>query len=319
MKSELLIIGTLPKTAGVGGVTIHIERLMKCLEKDSLKVDLCDYKVVSFVEQIAQIRQHAIIHIHASHPVLRLFYVLICTILLKKSILTIHGNVGRFSRWKNILDKIAIIFCTIPITINKNSYERAKMWNKDCMLMSAFIPPMESEDIPSWVKSWIFNRRANAHEIFCTNASAMSFTNNGEEIYGINFLCEFFQKNQQYSLVVSDPSGSYKEMFPAMSNILFVTGVHSFYEIIKLSDVMIRGTATDGDSLSVKEALYLKKRVIATNRVLRPDGVILYSYNDVCSFRCAIESALRNLNELNSLPENAYNELKKLYLKLQKK
>ena len=55
MNSSILIIGTLPQTAGIGGVTIHIERLIKWLEKESFDVDLCDYKATSLNKQVKQL------------------------------------------------------------------------------------------------------------------------------------------------------------------------------------------------------------------------------------------------------------------------
>lgn len=38
-------------------------------------------------------------------------------------------------------------------------------------------------------------------------------------------------------------------------NVLFITEAHSFYEVMKLTDGMIRNTMTDDDALSVKESL----------------------------------------------------------------
>lgn len=57
-----------------------------------------------------------------------------------------------------------------------------------------------------------------------------------------------------------------------------------------MSDIVLRPTATDGDALSVKEGLYLKKKVIATDIVDRPDGVVLFHYNDAESLTKALAS-----------------------------
>jgi glycosyltransferase involved in cell wall biosynthesis len=63
-------------------------------------------------------------------------------------------------------------------------------------------------------------------------------------------------------------------------NVIFISYPHSYYELLKKVDVMIRATSTDGDSISVKEALYLGKKVICSNVVSRPKETILYNYND---------------------------------------
>jgi hypothetical protein len=52
---------------------------------------------------------------------------------------------------------------------------------------------------------------------------------------------------------------------------------------MQVCDASIRNTTTDGDSLSVKESLYLKRYTFATDAVNRPPGCILYKrgkFND---------------------------------------
>ena len=56
---------------------------------------------------------------------------------------------------------------------------------------------------------------------------------------------------------------------------------------------MIRHTTTDGDALSVREALYLQKRTFATDCVPRPQGTICY----------------HNIDELEKLLETVNNDI----------
>jgi hypothetical protein len=55
---------------------------------------------------------------------------------------------------------------------------------------------------------------------------------------------------------------------------------------------LLRITTTDGDALSVKEALFLNKQVIATDVVDRPVGTQLVPLNEA-----AIRSAIGKLEE----------------------
>lgn len=87
-------------------------------------------------------------------------------------------------------------------------------------------------------------------------------------------------------LIVSDPSRKYKkylfgilESFP--ENILIIDYPHNFIPVIIHSDAMIRATTTDGDALSVEEALFFRKWVIASDCVSRPKGVVLYKTGDL--------------------------------------
>lgn len=319
MKSHVLIIGTLPATAGIGGVTIHIERLIKWMELEAFPIDLCDYKKQPLLIQLKSLINHKVIHIHASHPVLRLFYVIICRFTKKIAVLTIHGDIGRFSALKNWIDKMAITFCNVPILINTQSFELARKWNKNARLISAFIPPLDEGSVPQYYLKQIKLQKSNGRTIYCTNASARNFTNEGEEIYGIGFLIDFFKYKENTFLVVSDPSGEYTKKYgQSFDNILFIPEVHSFFSILKQADVMIRATATDGDSLSIKEALYLCKPIIATSRVPRPDGVVLYEYNNADSLSKALLLASKNVCS-HSFFENTILDLKKLYISLLEK
>ena len=53
---------------------------------------------------------------------------------------------------------------------------------------------------------------------------------------------------------------------------------------------MIRATSTEGDSLSVREALESGVRVLATDCVDRPEGVVLFRYNDADSLTDALQT-----------------------------
>jgi len=73
---------------------------------------------------------------------------------------------------------------------------------------------------------------------------------------------------------------------------------------------MIRFTLTDGDSLSVKEALLLRKPVIATDVVNRPEQVLLVS-TDIQS----LEDAIKNFQKYTPNPfnENGFKDLLSIY------
>ncbi len=275
---KILLLGTIPTTAGIGGVTIHVQRLTEWLDSRGVEYTLCDYKLLKLKEQINMIMQHECIHLHVSHPALRFFYALITKCMGKKLIFTIHGNLGRFNWLGNLLDKWTVKFADTPITINKLSYDKGRKWNKNTKLISAFIPPIEDGDIPSWALSKIKELREQGTRVFSTNASACSYTTTREEIYGIEFLIDFF-RNRNDLLVISDPSGQYAEKHKG-EDLFFITVPHSTFALYKHVDGMIRNTATDGDSLSVRESLYLGLPTYATDRVDRPEGTILFHYND---------------------------------------
>ncbi|HTN85610.1 MAG TPA: glycosyltransferase family 4 protein [Sorangium sp.] len=65
-----------------------------------------------------------------------------------------------------------------------------------------------------------------------------------------------------------------------------------FSYLLSLVDVFLRPTTTDGDSVTVREAAYLHKQIIASDCVARPEGAALFETGNASSLRRAIERAL---------------------------
>lgn len=150
--------------------------------------------------------------------------------------------------------------------------------------ISAFIPPVKINKLPLNVENALIQKKEKYKYLFCTNAWRAVFDKYGTETYGIVNLIEIF-RDLEYGLIVSDPSSSYsckikKEKINVTDNVYFITGNHDFNAVLQLCDAFLRTTSTDGDSLSVREALYLGKSVLASDVVDRPLGVILYKYGN---------------------------------------
>lgn len=280
--ADVLIIGTVPSTAGVGGVTIHVSRLCDALSNLGENFQLCDYKKLPLFHQIKMIRACHLVHLHVSNPYLRLFYVMLSKAFSKKVILTFHGNLGRYGALKNHIDLSALRHCDVPVMINEGSFQKAKTYNPKAVLISAYIPSAEHQELSVDIMSIVESVRNTGKTMVVTNASYMQFAKTGEEVYGIHFLVNCFKDRPDYHLLVSDPSGQYYRHYEGAcpDNVNFITKEHSFTALVRHADVMIRATSTDGDSLSVREALDSGVRVLATDCVDRPDGVELFKYND---------------------------------------
>ena len=107
-------------------------------------------------------------------------------------------------------------------------------------------------------------------------ASNFTLDKDGNEIYGIKLLVDLFRKYPDWGFIISDPSGSYSKLLGELEpNICVIRGTHSFIPVLETSDCFIRYTSTDGDSLSIHEALDCGIYVIATDVVTRPENVSL--------------------------------------------
>lgn len=269
------------KCPPVGGVTIHIERLHRILKENNIKCEILDYSKERHIFSVfKKINNSKIVHLHLSKKKWRLLFVLIFKLLRKKVLITFHGNYN----FENIFDVYSLKLCHAAITLNKFTFTNSiKVKSNYVFLLGAFLPPTKNElaDLEEYLWNDLVVFRENYKIVLCTNASDFVIDENGDEIYQGTKLMKIFEEIQNIGLVFSDPTGNYKKYFQKKKiniplNVLFITENHSFIKIIGETDGLIRYTTTDGDSISVREALYLTKTVFASNIVDRPKGVILF-------------------------------------------
>ena len=307
--NPILIIGKTPPP--IGGVTIHVQRLLDNLERIGFQYKFIPLSLGHLIRNFFLVLMNKNIHLHSSSPLFKLFFSIFCFLTNKKLIVTNHGNLGRYGNFKDNLDLITIKLCYLPIVLNKISLEKAYKINKRSILISAFLPPIQSVKLSENIEKNILELKAKVSLLCCTNSSGFQLNSEGKDIYGILGLIEEFNKNSQFGLIVSDPSGIYKEKYNSISNpnIIFVNGDHSYYEVLKICDASIRNTSTDGDAISVKESLFLGKKTFATNIVDRPAGCITYS-----EFNLEVLFEKGNSFPMNSL--NGFRQILEVYEKI---
>jgi hypothetical protein len=317
-KTKLLIIGKTPLP--IGGVTIHVQRLLDHLKANNFEYHFFDLKKFTLISFIHALKRHKYAHLHTSSPNLRLLFSIICSIVQTKSIITIHGNLNRFSKVKNSIDKMAVRFCNYPIVLNKYSYDVALKLNSNTQLISAYLSSIEKEELSAEIVEMIHDIKNKYEYIVVTNAYSKSYDKNGEEIYGIGFLIQFFKPMNNYALIISDPSGDYSKNYSSQltncENIKIIGYPHSFINILEYADIYIRNTSTDGDSLSIHEAIDLEVTVIATNIVDRPKEVHLIKRDDSVGLQSILSSIKKKKRKKKLIEDNKNLEIIKFLNKI---
>ena len=273
-----LLIGKIPPP--IGGMTIHVARLLHVLESKSFNYGFYDLSNFTLNGLFRACRQAKLIHLHSTNSLFRLLVSLLCKVNGTTLIVTYHGNIGEWGLFRNLLDYSSIKVCSIPIVLNDSSLDIAKKFNKESVIISSFIPPFgiaKNSDLQNKVSA--FKKRHK--KIYCTNAFDVVIDKNNVEVYGITPIITIFSELKDYGLVFSDPKGNYSKYLKGKgikipTNVLVINYPHSFYHVIELTDGVIRATTTDGDSLTVKEALYQGKRILASDCVSRPPGVEVF-------------------------------------------
>ncbi|MDR2149058.1 MAG: glycosyltransferase [Tannerella sp.] len=313
---KILIIGTLPPP--IGGVAIHLYRLMKTLDSYGTEYIYYDYKKESPYSGLKKILKSQFIHTHFSNKRLRFFSIVFLKILNKKIILTFHGKYN----FHNIFDKFSLILADHNFVLNNYSYENALKITKPCNLqmISAFIPPTDEENnLSDTLKKKLASFIKNKKVVACTNAHSYVLNKDGNDVYGIDFLLKIFSSVPDKCLIVSDPSGKLREHYTSylkFGNILFISENHPFINILKISNVFVRATTSDGDSLSVREALYLNIKVIASDCVDRPKGCLIYKTGNEESFINCLDASIKHLTNKIEI-ENGATALVNFYQNIQ--
>jgi glycosyltransferase involved in cell wall biosynthesis len=322
---KVALIGAYPPP--YGGVSIHIQRLQGLLSSNGAQAvvyDLSPYlKKTEGVVNLSKAKSwprffsstEDIIHIHSSGASLKkmLSSLVLFKFRGKKVIITYHTlryNIEHFNWFKR---KSMQIMCRIVSHYIAVSPEiKATLLSlgakpEGISVIPAFLPPatrqQEIEEIPQGIWDFIESH----YPIVSANAYKIRFYKN-QDLYGIDMcidLCASLQNDYpQVGLVFCLPDIGVYEYFNKMrqritekgieNNFLFVTQPYSFYPILMKSHIFVRPTNTDGDAVSLREALYFKVPSVASDAVPRPEGTILFENRDINDFTLKVREVLAN-------------------------
>jgi hypothetical protein len=307
MKSpRLLLIGTFPHPRG--GISVHLQRLKQAAEAAAMacsaidesrlgKPDLPNLWAMSPLDYVRALIAADVVHIHTSHPFLRLAHVLMARLLLRKVVVTVHSlTAPRRSAAARLSYRLASRLAHVSVFVSEQV--RAGL-SGGGPVIPAFLPPAALEEgSPAGLASWIRKQQAEGRRAIVSNASRLT-KYQAEDLYGLDMLIECFSSpevRERFAclFLVSSLDGG-EEYFAACSRRIVDAGISpqfllvsepiGFAGLLKLADVFIRATNTDGDALSVREALWYGKRVLGSDCASRPAGVTLFRSRNVADLR----------------------------------
>ncbi len=299
-KKNILFIGPLPPP--VGGVSIHIKRLTSLIRDDYnldfvdesylIKKEYFNLRTYRLGPYLRKVRNADLLYIHSGKRQLVIFHILIAKLLCKRTILTMHGY-----PWvnKNLLRFIDSFFYSMAdriILVNSFILQRVKLPERKCIVKWAFVPPVMEEEpaLPGHITEWIDRKKKLGDLIISANAYQLKYFNS-QDLYGLDMCIEAADRlvNKGYHVsfiyIVSsleknrDLYEKYLEQITNShfrDNFLLLNEETSFVRLITCSDIIIRPTNTDGDALTVREAIHLGKPVIASDVIPRPAETILF-------------------------------------------
>ena len=339
--SRILIIS--PMLPGIGGVSVSSNRLFHNLKKDGYDVDAFNIrfkngknnkplylalKYFTIPFYILFHRRYDIIHCHVP-GVLRKMYISLFKPFYKgaKLVFTIHGDAhplvdNKFVKYA--LRKADKIIC---VQVGDSAKTPGKLTEK-AVDIPAFILPrvIDNTFTPKSILDFCENDGGSKLLIF--NGAAV-VNDEWDDLYGFKDMVAAFKALEtrgDYRLLMilngapKNRRGEelIKEIKDQIANDRSVKFVENepfeLCPLFRFADAYVRPTKTDGDSLSIREALAMNCKVVTTNVVNRPQGVFLYE--SPSQLAGAIERAIESEPPASAEQIDYYQYIKELYTDL---
>ncbi len=310
----LIILGAMPPPKG--GVSIHIQRLIPYLNESNIKYSVWDHsKIPKRGNNIISIRRHPlkilsiiinnkdtkVLHCPLSFVTLpRLLFFLFLKMVGIRITITLVGSPQQMIGDNLLKLKYLLLleWLSSHLILNNSDFKKILNTNKTnkikISIIPAFIPPKDDfsnhQHIPNDISQFCLSHKP----LIVTYAYGPAF-HKGQDLYGLDLIIDLAdQLNKLYPsigfLVVITEITNKHYFDNIMARIQrdklqpflkFVIGNQfSFVSFLKYADIFIRATNTDGDALTLREALYYGVVSIASDVCRRPHGSILFRNRD---------------------------------------
>lgn len=310
-----------------GGVSIHLQRLLQRLQTagvDCLLIDLSGSPkrqpgVVTWTWTTAVLRllltRRSIVHFHNFSPRNTILFWLLS--LRHRTILSWHNErfldelneafpLGRRVA-KALLRRVGCI-----VVDSQKSLELARQIVSDSSRITLIPEFLEPASVPPLTNRNVLELRSSHRFLLSSNAFRIAF-HRGQDLYGLDLLVELMrrlvhERQLDAALAFLLPGESESEYFAEIrrevdrhdltSRVLFVTRpLEEAASLWRISDVVVRATNTDGNSLSVMEALSMGVPVVASDCVDRPDGAVTFRTRDIDDLEAKVADVLTRSDE----------------------
>jgi hypothetical protein len=259
-----------------------------------------------------------VFHIH-NEEYLPFFYLIIIKVFKKKIVFTIHDPI----RLQRIINNKSFTFLCFRLLAKSNDVKWIAV-NNDIMqqiiVLGAnpnkvfLIPAYLKDDFTHKLNTEISNFKER-HKLILSIYGAAAIMKDGTDLYGIDLSIKLLSNLVKFypncGLIIILPGNNdsnlikfYEHLivsFNLQNNIIFqLKSLDNLKSIYSISDVFLRPTITDGDSICVREALDSNCIVVASDIVSRPDGCIVFNSRNLDSFTDKVIYAIDNREE--SLP-----------------
>lgn len=321
-KKKILLIGPMPPPSG--GVSVHLQRLLRRSNENpdlslsvfdlrKLKLYRCDGTNGNIFSALLFFLTARIVHIHLSNP--KKILIARCSRFFGKKVFYTQHNPRELNLPSTkLIIKIAskTIFVFNPGNIPSNG-----------LVIPAFIHSDDSRSLPNF----LVEKLKQYKHVIVSVSSYSGKSGVTEDIYGFDIILDAVKNlpsSNDTTLILVDSNEILKDHYSKLiHDIEQLTGIKIIYigydinfpKLLSLSDVFIRATRSDGDSISVREALDASVPVLASDCVARPEGCITFHSGDAKELSILIEESLKNKNKRKFPQEDFARKIFDLYEK----
>lgn len=312
---SVLLIGPLPPPRG--GISIHLDRLSRALKRKGIPFEILNesrrlneqgrsLRTIAPPIYVRMLRQADVVHIHTGNPALRLFHAIAARLCGARTLITLHSHKKMTGAGRVFRDLLVRAACRVADGTIAVSQEIARKTGVEATIVPAYIEPSTDEEIVSDdVAAWIEQQKQSGRTVISMNASNTAKIE-GVDLYGCDLLIDALSPPaglDDFSAIIcistTGPDATYLSDLRSrvldrnlQSRVWLRHSDTSFAGILRESDVFVRPTITDGDSLSVREALSYGVPTVASNAAERPEGTKVFRSRDLDHFtQCVREAA----------------------------
>lgn len=293
---------------------------------------------VRIFKYIRETKHYKIIHSHFSLE--GMLYLWFLKSFCKKIIVvTVHNSmVANYLKRTNLINRFFLkrMARSAKVTWIAVS-EQAKMsllalpisFGSDIMVIPAYIP-FNNNSIHDLI--YELHNYIGKHEKILVFYGHSFMKYNNHDVYGFEEVLKMFasfsdEEQKQYGLIFCIANSSDKESLSTIMGIASSMGIagriywqigpiENMASIWKHTDVYIRPTFTDGDSVAVREALDMGVQVVASDVCERPKDVITYPYGDINMMTDAVRMAILQGKRTPNNDETFFNQMLNVYMDL---
>ncbi|GAB5410851.1 MAG: hypothetical protein BalsKO_32160 [Balneolaceae bacterium] len=310
------IIGPFPPP--FGGISVHIKRIFNHIKKENVQfynTSEASFKRIPTLTKsklfLLFFKFDQLIHYHSTSINVRLVLALYATI---NPFIYLHAHGAsltdqlKLSTWKSTIIKLLLPKLNL-ICSNSEIYDYMKSTysTKSLHLFDAFIPPKYDEKLDRE----ILNSIEWPNSKYLLSMTGWFNRYNDQDLYGydimLNALHELRKNNIDVSVIASVNGIGNQELYSSFiaerdhlslndNFLLIMYDLQELYPIIIKSDIFVRPTNTDGNAVSIKEAIWFDIPVIASDVVPRPDEAIIFKNRSVESLVNVISKQLDKVN-----------------------